>query len=172
MIISIRHVPHRFLPNAVGPCSSCERTCDVSSKPPARTPRPGLVEYSTAGLLTCGSQLGQPSRTILKPSGCLASLNAYSCGGSYGLGSDKPCTVFPFHPSGVPSGTVSLGVPDIIARVNIKIAICPRNIQPLDPAKHRPHRMEFPKHHTDRHNLSSSIHLALQYLAQNVRQNW
>jgi len=50
-----------------------------------------------AGLLTRGSVLSQPSR--ISPVARLASLTAYSCGGSHGIGA---CwlhrTVFPFNP--------------------------------------------------------------------------
>ena len=49
-----------------------------------------------AGLLTRGSVLHHPSQPIGQ--WIMASLTAYSCGGSHGFDADWRLTVFPFHP--------------------------------------------------------------------------
>ena len=93
-----RHGPLHLLPSADRRCRLCTHADYVPSKPPSRTPRPGLVKHLMAGLLTCGSSLGCPSRPALA-SGYSASLAAYSCGGSHGFGACwLHLTVFPFHP--------------------------------------------------------------------------
>ncbi len=95
MIRCFRHCPLRLFSSADRRCRICQHASDVSSKPPSRTPRPRLFNQIIAGLLTCGSMLGHPSRPK-NASGCLASLTAYSCGGNHGLGAGRQPHRIPF----------------------------------------------------------------------------
>ncbi len=62
-ISHLLHCPLCLKPSSDRRCQKWKHAKTVPSKPPSRTPRPGLVKHLMAGLLTCGSALGQPSRS-------------------------------------------------------------------------------------------------------------
>ena len=114
-ISHLSHCPLRLDPSADRRCQKCKHAKNAPSKPPSRTPRPGLVEHRMAGLLTCGSRLSPPSQPLRGQWRSGVALRLQLRGQSR-TGRKKRRTVFPFSSLTEPSNSASPAVPDLSRR--------------------------------------------------------